>query len=246
MTRLFVSRKHRLDNSLHLFRSCKYACCPLSHSTEISLSRTYNGNCHEWSKSLQSWGCKDGILSEFLNSQPTFRLSKAYGFCWPSDVELLWCELCMDGWLFWIHSHALNQAAPLPCEQSTEMSVWRKVFIVTAIERPLAILPKDDTPISGRWVGGTASQTIPGRSHGWNHSRHLRECEMHLANDIYHTWYTSQTKSQHAWAFIGFGNILLQTIFRYQIYHPALCDDASISWLRIIQQAIELGVGSEL
>jgi len=37
MASIFESRKHRLDDWIKAFNSCKHSCCPSSHSSEISL-----------------------------------------------------------------------------------------------------------------------------------------------------------------------------------------------------------------
>jgi len=97
----------------------------------------------------------------------------------------------MNGWLVQKHSLALNQAAPLPCVRSTEMEVWKREFIVIAMERLLAIVRKHDTRDSGGSEKLTASKTTPAISSRWNLRRHLLEYEMHLSNDFYCTQYSS-------------------------------------------------------
>ena len=55
--------------------------------------------------------------------------------------------------------------------------------MLLAIERVLAIHPKDGTPNSGRQYTETGCKTISGRSSGWNLRSRLREYEMHLPDN---------------------------------------------------------------
>jgi len=68
--------------------------------------------------------------------------------------------------------------------------------------------------------------------------RHLLEYAMHLSNDYYRIRYSLYRLFRYAWAFNGQGNILSRTVFKDGQIQSALGDDASISWLRSIQQAI--------
>jgi len=63
---------------------------------------------------------------------------------------MLSCHLCMDGRLLEKHSLAHDQVTLLPGERCTEIVVCSREFIVVAIERQSAILPKDDSRNSGR------------------------------------------------------------------------------------------------
>ena len=150
---------------------------------------------------------------------------------------MLSCHLCMDGWLLRKHSLAFNHAAPLPCVRSTEIVIWRREFIGVAIERLSTILPKNDTRDSGRWDGETGSKIISGRSSSWKLRRGHLAYEMHLSDNYYRTRYSSYHLSRYAQAFDGLGNVLPGTTFQDRQIQPTLGDDASISWLRSIQQA---------
>jgi len=127
-----------------------------------------------------------------------FQHWKAYSLCGRSDVAIVSCHLCMDGWLLRKHSLAFTQASPLPCVGSTEMDICRWQFIIVAIERVSAILWKDDSRDSGRWNGETGSKTISGRPRGRNLRTCLLDYGMHLSDDYYHTRYSSYCLSQHS------------------------------------------------
>jgi len=107
-----------------------------------------------------------------------------------------------------------------------------------ANERLLAILPKDDTRVSGRCDREMGGKTICGRSSGWNLRRRLVKYGMHRSDDHCRTRYSSYRLARYAAAFDGMGYILPQTTFRDGHSQPALGDDASISWLHSIEQAI--------
>jgi len=204
----------------------------------MSLSRTYKNTCREGTTNPQWSGFKEGLWAYFPLCRHAFQHWKAYALCRWSDGAMLSCHLFMDGWLLPKHSLPLNQAAPLPCMRSTKIIVWGRKFTVASIERLSAILPKDDTCDWGKRDWETGSKTISGRSSGWYHRRCLLECEMHLHDDYYRTPYLSYCLSRYAEGFDGLGNVLPQTAFQDREIQPALGDDAAISWLCSIQQAI--------
>jgi len=170
--------------------------------------------CCEGTTNPQLRGCKEGLQAYSSSSRRRFQNWKVYALCWWSHVAMLSCHLCMAGWLLRTHSLILNQAAPLPSVQCTEIVVWRPEFVVVGIEWLSAILPKDDTRDSERWDGVTGSKRRSGRSRGWNLRRRLLESVMHLSEDYYRTRYPSYRLSQCAQAFDGLGNILAQTPFQ--------------------------------
>jgi len=69
--------------------------------------------------------------------------------------------------------HLADVAAPLPFGERTESMVWRREFIIVAIEWLSAKLPEDDTCDSGRWNWEMGSKAISGRSSGSNLERRL-------------------------------------------------------------------------
>jgi len=97
-----------------------------------------------------------------MSSRGAFQHWEDYALCGLSDAAMWSCHLRIDGWLLRKHQVALGQAAPLPGVRSTEIVVWRREFIVVAIERPSAILPKDDNHDKGRWDGARWSKKISG------------------------------------------------------------------------------------
>jgi len=108
--------------------------------------------------------------------------------------------------------------------------------MVVAIQSPSAILRKDITHYSGTWDCETGNKTISGWSSRWNLSRCLLENEMHPTDNYYHTRYSSFSLSRYACAFDGLGNILARKTFQDRLIQPALGDDASTSWLRLINK----------
>jgi hypothetical protein len=150
MASIFESQKHRLDNKIIAFKSCNHPCCPSSRSSEISLQTPWKHNCHECTTNPQWRGFKEGLRADFSCFQCAKQHWKPNASCRRSDVAMLPCHLCMDGSLLQKHSLAFNQAATLPCVRSTELVIWRREFIIVAIERLSAILPKNDTCDSGR------------------------------------------------------------------------------------------------
>jgi len=145
MASIFQSGNRWLDDQLKAFESCMHPFCPSSCSSEISLQRTWKNNRCEGTTNRQSTGYIEVLLAYFSSSRHAIQHRKAYVFCGQLDGAMLSCHLCMDSWLLWKHSLALNHSAPLPWVQSTEIVVWRREFIVMAIERLPAILSKDDT-----------------------------------------------------------------------------------------------------
>jgi len=90
-------------------------------------------------------GVVAGFRANFLLAWHPFQHWKANALCERLDAAMLSCHRSMDVWLIRNHSFPLYQASPLPCVRSTEFCVWRREFIVVAIERILAILRNDDT-----------------------------------------------------------------------------------------------------
>jgi len=90
------------------------------------------------------------LWAYFSSSWHAIQHWTAYTLCRQLDAAMLSCQLCMDGWLLSKHTLAPNQAAPLPSVWSTNIVIWRREYMVVAIERLLATLPKDDTNYSGR------------------------------------------------------------------------------------------------
>jgi len=181
----------------------------------------------------------------FSSCWPPFQRSKASALCGRLDVAMIFFQLWMYDWPLQKDSLALNETAPLPCAQSTEIVIWRGEFIVVSIARLSAILPKDESRDSGRWDGETGRKTISGGLSGWNLRRHPLEYDMHLSNNYYHTLYSSSLLSQYASAFDGLGHIHPRTPFLDRQLWSAPGNDASISWLRTIPQAIEPGEAME-
>jgi hypothetical protein len=110
----------------------------------------------------------------------------------------------MDSSLLQKNSLAFNQAAPLPYVRSTKLIIWRREFIIVAIERLSAILPKNDTRNSGRCDGKTRSKAISGTSSGWNLRRRLLEYECispptMIISDILYTIYLGILKHLIDW-----------------------------------------------
>jgi hypothetical protein len=68
--------------------------------------------------------------------------------------------------------------------------------------------------------------------------RRVLEYEMHHSDDNYRTQYSSYPLSQYAKALDALGNILPQITFQDRQIQLGLGDDATISWLGSIQQAI--------
>jgi hypothetical protein len=88
--------------------------------------------------------------------------------------------------------------------RSTKIVVWRREFIVLAIERLLAILPKNDTRNSGRCDGKARSKAISGTSSGWNLRRRLLEYECIspttiIISNILYTVYLGMLKDLIDW-----------------------------------------------
>ena len=70
---------------------------------------------------------------------------------------------------------------------STGIVVWRRQFIVAAIETLSATLLKDDAPGSQKGYGKTVSKTIFERSSTWNLRERVLEYEVHFPDDNFHT-----------------------------------------------------------
>jgi len=56
----------------------------------------------------------------------------------------------------------------MPGVQSSLIIIWKKELTIMAMERPLAILPKDNTFDIGRCYRETGSKTISETMTGWN------------------------------------------------------------------------------
>ena len=98
----------------------------------------------------QSRGLKEGLQAYFSSTRCAFQHWNASALCGRSDAAMVSYPLCMDGKQLRNQSLALGQAAPMPCVRGAEIVVWQWEFIVVAMEKLLAILPKDNTCDSGR------------------------------------------------------------------------------------------------
>ena len=212
-----------------MLESGKHACCPSSCSSKISLKRTWWHNCHEGTTNQYAAGFKEGLWVNFSSSRPAFRHWKPHGLSGWSDAAMLSCHLCMDSWLIWKHSVALDQAAPVPGIWNPNIVVWRREFIVMVIEIPSTILRKDNSHDSGRWHGEIRKKTISGRLSGWNLRRHCLEYVMHLPDVNYGTWYSSYRLSQYAEGYDGLGTVLRETTFQDWPIELALGNDGSMT-----------------
>jgi hypothetical protein len=149
--------------------------------------RTWNNNYPDGKTNLQMrrvWK----VLREYLSlSRQAFQWWKANALWRQWDASMIFCHLCMHGWLLRKWSHKHNQTALRLNTWSTKIISLSREFIVIAIERPLATLPKDDTCDSVKSVGDSGNKIISGQSSSWNLWRHLGEYELVLPNNYFFT-----------------------------------------------------------
>jgi len=226
---MLFSRKHRLDDEIKAFECCNDPFCPSSHSSEVSLYRICTRNWRKATTNPQSRGFKNCLRADRFSSWCGFQNSIAYALCGWSDVAMLSCHLCMDGWLLQKHSAALDQVAPSPSVWSTEINFYIRELIVVAIDRLLAMLPKVDTHDSRRWEGESGSKIISGRLSVCNLRRRLLEYILHLPHDAYCTWHCSHWISGSANAFDRLVRVCSWASLQVWQVQRALRDEVSIS-----------------
>jgi len=113
----------------------------------IPVHPKYHFRGHRYTKPVKNQQFHNGdVLRKVVEGISTLSTCvstvNAEALCRRSDVAMLWCHLWMDGWLIRTHSLALDHPAPLPCVEITLIVVCRREFIVVAIERLTAILPR--------------------------------------------------------------------------------------------------------
>jgi len=121
----------------------------------------------------------------------------------------------------------------------------RREFLILAIGRQSVIHPTDDSCDSARWYGETGSNTLSRWSTHCNFGRHWVDAEMFIPIVYYWNRFSSYHLSRYVWAFGGLGNVFPPTTLQNRQIPPALGKDASISWIRLIQQAISPGDAME-
>jgi len=180
------------------FESSKDCCWPSFHSSEISLQMTQKHNGHEGTPNPKLRHCNVSFHAYFLSSRRNFYRSKSLALCGQSDTAMVSHHLGRDGLVLRKHSLAYKHAATLSCVRSIDIIIVRWEFIVRAIERQSAILPKDDTQDSGRWDRKTCSKAISGWLGRQGLGRNLHENKLHLPDNVYCNRYPPYCLSRYA------------------------------------------------
>jgi len=103
---------------------------------------TWTNNCWDGLTNPQSKDFKESLEANVVFSRHVCQRWTAYDQCGLSHAAMLSCFRCMHGWLLCKQSLAFNQAAPLRCVWCTDIIVWKREFIVVAIEWLWAVYPK--------------------------------------------------------------------------------------------------------
>jgi hypothetical protein len=201
----------QLDQSLRILPS-SFLCCLLFLRNISIKDREHQLLWRNNKSTIEKFEGRSSSWFFFLST--CFSILESLCFVWTVGYGNV-IQSSGHGRLTTSRTFTINQAALLPGVRSTKIVVWRREFILVAIETLSAILLNNDTRNSGRCDGEWGSNTISGRSSSWHLRMRLLEYETHLANDYYRTRYSSYCLPPTVYTFDGVCNVLPRTALHH-------------------------------